>query len=55
VYVGGVIVTGKGSKRVFSRILVKVITESETMRQACKLMYQHNIGSIIIVKNEDRK
>ena len=28
---------------------VKVITENETMRQACKLMYQHNIGSIIII------
>jgi CBS domain-containing protein len=34
---------------------VKVITENETMRQACKLMYQHNIGSIIIVKNDDGK
>jgi CBS domain-containing protein len=34
---------------------VKVITENETMRQACKLMYQHNIGSIIIVKNDDSK
>jgi CBS domain-containing protein len=32
---------------------VKVITENETMRQACKLMYQHNIGSIIIIKNDD--
>ena len=34
---------------------VKVVTENETMRQACKLMYQHNIGSIIIVKNDDGK
>jgi len=34
---------------------VKVITEKETMRQACKLMYQHNIGSIIIIKNDDGK
>src|SRR5215467_1789687 len=34
---------------------VKVITENETMRQACKLMYQHNIGSIIIIKNNDGK
>ena len=34
---------------------VKVETENETMRQACKLMYQHNIGSIIIVKNDDGK
>jgi CBS domain-containing protein len=29
---------------------VKIITENETMRQACKLMYQHNIGSIVILK-----
>lgn len=29
---------------------VKVITENETIRQACKLMYQYNIGSIIVVK-----
>src|SRR5215469_168446 len=34
---------------------VKVITENETMRQACKLMYQHNIGSIIIIKNDEDK
>jgi hypothetical protein len=34
---------------------VKVITENETVRQACKLMYQHNIGSIIIIKNNDGK
>src|SRR5215472_12304040 len=34
---------------------VKVVTENETMRQACKLMYQHNIGSIIIIKNDDSK
>ena len=34
---------------------VKVITENETMRQACKLMYQHNIGSIISIKNNDGK
>ena len=34
---------------------VKVITENETMRQACKLMYEHNIGSIIIIKNGDGK
>jgi CBS domain-containing protein len=29
---------------------VKIITENETMREACKLMYQHNIGSIVITK-----
>ena len=34
---------------------VRVITENETMRQACKLMYQHNIGSIIIIKDDDSK
>jgi CBS domain-containing protein len=31
---------------------VIIITENETMRQACKLMYQHNIGSIVILKKE---
>lgn len=30
---------------------VKIITENETVRQACKLMYQHNIGSIVILKD----
>ena len=29
---------------------VKTIKENETMRQACKLMYQDNIGSIVILK-----
>jgi CBS domain-containing protein len=29
---------------------VKTIMENETMRQACKLMYQDNIGSIVILK-----
>jgi CBS domain-containing protein len=29
---------------------VKIIAENETMREACKLMYQHNIGSIVIIK-----
>jgi CBS domain-containing protein len=31
---------------------VIIIAENETMRQACKLMYQHNIGSIVILKKE---
>lgn len=31
---------------------VKTIEENETMRQACKLMYQGNIGSIVIVKKQ---
>jgi CBS domain-containing protein len=31
---------------------VKTIKENETMRQACKLMYQGNIGSIVIVKKQ---
>ena len=31
---------------------VKTIKETETMRQACKLMYQDNIGSIVILKKE---
>jgi CBS domain-containing protein len=31
---------------------VIIITENEPMRQACKLMYQHNIGSIVILKKE---
>ena len=31
---------------------VKTITENETMRQACKLMYQDNIGSIVILKKD---
>ena len=29
---------------------VKTITENETLKQACKLMYQDNIGSIVILK-----
>jgi CBS domain-containing protein len=29
---------------------VKTIKENETMRQACKIMYQDNIGSIVIIK-----
>jgi CBS domain-containing protein len=29
---------------------VKIIAENETMKEACKLMYQHNIGSIVIIK-----
>ena len=29
---------------------VKTIKENEAMRQACKLMYQDNIGSIVIIK-----
>ena len=29
---------------------VKTITENETLRQACKLMYQENIGSVVILK-----
>jgi CBS domain-containing protein len=31
---------------------VKTIKENETMRQACKLMYQDNIGSVVIVKKQ---
>ena len=31
---------------------VKTVKETETMGQACKLMYQANIGSIVILKNE---
>lgn len=31
---------------------VKTIKENESMRQACKLMYQGNIGSIVIVKKQ---
>jgi CBS domain-containing protein len=31
---------------------VIIISENEAMRQACKLMYQHNIGSIVILKKE---
>lgn len=31
---------------------VKTIKETETMREACKLMYQDNIGSIVIVKKD---
>ena len=31
---------------------VKTTTENETMRQACKLMYQDNIGSIVILKKD---
>src|SRR5215471_720210 len=47
--------TVPGSVSDFRTSEVKVVTENETMRQACKLMYQHNIGSIIIVKNDDGK
>jgi CBS domain-containing protein len=32
---------------------VRTITESETMKQASKLMYQDNIGSIVILKKGD--
>ncbi len=42
--------TVSGTVSDFMTSEVKVITENETMRQACKLMYQHNIGSIIIIK-----
>lgn len=31
---------------------VKVVMENETMKEACKLMYQHNIGSIAILKKD---
>jgi CBS domain-containing protein len=31
---------------------VKTIKETETMRQACKLMYQDNIGSIVILEKD---
>jgi CBS domain-containing protein len=31
---------------------VTTIVENETMRQACKLMYQDNIGSIVIIKKD---
>jgi CBS domain-containing protein len=31
---------------------VTTIIENETMRQACKLMYQDNIGSIVIIKKD---
>jgi CBS domain-containing protein len=31
---------------------VRTITEKETMKQACKLMYQDNIGSIVILKDK---
>jgi len=31
---------------------VKTIMENETMRQACKLMYQDNIGSIVILRKD---
>ena len=47
--------TVSGTVSDFMTRKVKVVTENETMRQACKLMYQHNIGSIIIVKNDDGK
>src|SRR5215831_15814556 len=47
--------TVSGTVSDFMTSEVKVVTENETMRQACKLMYQHNIGSIIIVKNDDGK
>ena len=30
---------------------VKTIMENETMRQACKLMYQDNIGSIPLIRS----
>jgi CBS domain-containing protein len=35
----------------FMTMKVKTITEDETLQQACKLMYQENIGSIIITKS----
>src|SRR5215472_17491855 len=47
--------TVSGTVSDFMTSEVKVVTENETMRQACKLMYQHNIGSIIIIKNNDGK
>jgi CBS domain-containing protein len=47
--------TVSGTVSGFMTSEVKVVTENETMRQACKLMYQHNIGSIIIIKNDDGK
>jgi CBS domain-containing protein len=47
--------TVSGTVSDFMTSEVKVVTENETMRQACKLMYQHNIGSIIIIKNDDSK
>lgn len=47
--------TVSGTVSDFMTSEVKVVTENETMRQASKLMYQHNIGSIIIVKNDDGK
>lgn len=28
------------------------ITENETLKQACKLMYQDNIGSIVVLKKD---
>ena len=31
---------------------VKTITENESVGQACKLMYQENIGSIVIIKKD---
>jgi CBS domain-containing protein len=31
---------------------VKTITENETLKQACKLMYQDNIGSIVGLKKD---
>ncbi|HET7390858.1 MAG TPA: CBS domain-containing protein [Nitrososphaeraceae archaeon] len=31
---------------------VKTITENETLKQACKLMYQDNIGSIVVLKKD---
>ena len=47
--------TVSGTVSDFMTSEVKVVTENETMRQACKLMYEHNIGSIIIIKNGDGK
>ncbi|MGC2484006.1 MAG: CBS domain-containing protein [Nitrososphaeraceae archaeon] len=31
---------------------VKTITENESVGQACKLMYQENIGSLVIIKKD---
>ena len=31
---------------------VKTITENETLKQACKLMYQDDIGSIVVLKKD---
>jgi CBS domain-containing protein len=40
----------------FMTTKVKTITEDETLKQACKLMYQENIGSIVILtKNAGKR